>query len=707
MPKTLQFRRGTTSELSTEAGAVGELFVDTTKKTVVVMDGSTAGGTPLAKESALSSYAPLSSPTFSGTVTVAGTLATNQTTFNLANTTATTLNLGGAATSITIGATTGTITFRNAGSIFSSTSYLKVPVGTDAQRPGSPSAGMVRYNSDSGSFEGYGTAWASLGGVKSVDGLTYIVAESSPGASNDELEFYAATGSLTSTKVGGWNQTRLLVNTDLTVDTDTLHVDSTNNRVGIGTSSPQFVLDVVGTPRFHGLRLADPGFDNLASLSFYDSIGYTGGINQTSSGAPANAGLMSIVTTALSFNVGGSERGRILSSGFWGIGTSNPTVQLEVAGVTKITNATDSSSTSTGSLIVSGGVGIAKSLYVGTNLVVTGNLTVNGTTTTVNSTTLTVDDKNIELGSVTSPDNTTADGGGITLKGATDKTFNWVNSTLAWTSSEHLDLASGKEYYINGTSVLNSTTLGSGVTSSSLTSVGTLSSLTVSGDLTIDTNTLKVDSANNRVGIGTTIPDTLLHVYTATVDGQLAKFQSTQFNSYISTTNGYFGWTALGAAETNGWVGSINEHPFHIKSNNTDRIVIASTGEVTISNPTIITTNSSSNALRITQTGSGNAFVVEDSANPDTTPFVINATGNVGIGNSSPTEKLDVTGNIKSSGTMTAKNVVASNGMIVQATTVTESFEVAAGYNAMAVGPITIAAGVTVTVPAGSRWLIL
>ena len=110
------------------------------------------------------------------------------------------------------------------------------------------------------------------------------------------------------------------------------------------------------------------------------------------------------------------------------------------------------------------------------NVTVGGNLTVNGTTTTVNSTTVTVDDKNIELGAVASPDDTTADGGGITLKGATDKTFNWVNATDSWTSSEHLDLASGKSYYINGTQVLSGTALGSGITSSSLTSVGTITS---------------------------------------------------------------------------------------------------------------------------------------------------------------------------------------------------------------------------------------
>ena len=67
------------------------------------------------------------------------------------------------------------------------------------------------------------------------------------------------------------------------------------------------------------------------------------------------------------------------------------------------------------------------------NVTITGDLTVSGATTTVESTTVTIDDKNIELGSVASPSNTTADGGGITLKGATDKTIKWINSTGSWT----------------------------------------------------------------------------------------------------------------------------------------------------------------------------------------------------------------------------------------------------------------------------------
>jgi hypothetical protein len=71
---------------------------------------------------------------------------------------------------------------------------------------------------------------------------------------------------------------------------------------------------------------------------------------------------------------------------------------------------------------------------------ITGDLTVSGTTTTIESTTVTVDDKNIELGSVATPTDTTADGGGITLKGATDKTINWVNSTGYWTFSEGIEV---------------------------------------------------------------------------------------------------------------------------------------------------------------------------------------------------------------------------------------------------------------------------
>ena len=80
------------------------------------------------------------------------------------------------------------------------------------------------------------------------------------------------------------------------------------------------------------------------------------------------------------------------------------------------------------------------------NLTVGGNFTVNGTTTTIDTTTLTVEDKNIEIGKVTTPTDTTADGGGITLKGATDKTFNWLDATDSWTSSENIAIPDNKKF---------------------------------------------------------------------------------------------------------------------------------------------------------------------------------------------------------------------------------------------------------------------
>lgn len=95
----------------------------------------------------------------------------------------------------------------------------------------------------------------------------------------------------------------------------------------------------------------------------------------------------------------------------------------------------------------------------GTSLVLSGGLTVNGTTTTLNSTTLDILDKNIVLGNVTTPSEVTADGGGITLRSVSDRLFTYVASTTAWTSSENLNLASGKVLKINGTTVLSATAI--------------------------------------------------------------------------------------------------------------------------------------------------------------------------------------------------------------------------------------------------------
>ena len=66
------------------------------------------------------------------------------------------------------------------------------------------------------------------------------------------------------------------------------------------------------------------------------------------------------------------------------------------------------------------------------DLTVGGDLLVSGSTTTIDTANLLVEDKNVILGNVSSPSDTTADGGGITLKGASDYTINWTNSTNSW-----------------------------------------------------------------------------------------------------------------------------------------------------------------------------------------------------------------------------------------------------------------------------------
>lgn len=192
-----------------------------------------------------------------------------------------------------------------------------------------------------------------------------------------------------------------------------------------------------------------------------------------SAGAPST-----LAPSELAFNENANDRKLYYGLGDDGDGTSSSVIAIggDGAFTTLDTAQTISGNkTFTGTVDLSGAT-LSGNTTFSNNLVVTGNLTVDGTTTTVNSTTVAVDDKNLELGSVDTPTDNTADGGGITLKGSTDHTIIWTNSTDSWDFSEHVNAASGKEFKIAGTSVLSSSTLGSGVTASSLTSVGTLTS---------------------------------------------------------------------------------------------------------------------------------------------------------------------------------------------------------------------------------------
>ena len=203
-------------------------------------------------------------------------------------------------------------------------------------------------------------------------------------------------------------------------------------------------------------------------------------------------------------------------------------------------------------------------------LTLSGDLTVNGTTSTVSSTTITVLDKNIEIGKLSTPTDTTADGGGITLKGATDKTILWTDSTDSWDFNQHVNAATGKEFKVNNASVLSATTLGATVVGSSLTSVGTLAGLDLAGMLTEHvtvtagklSDNLNLDLANGNAFLFTTQE-------TTTATPNLRYNGSTTLNSKMAvgdvitvtiiTTAAAAAFSAQltidGAAVTENWVG--------------------------------------------------------------------------------------------------------------------------------------------------------
>jgi hypothetical protein len=159
---------------------------------------------------------------------------------------------------------------------------------------------------------------------------------------------------------------------------------------------------------------------------------------------------------------------------------------------------------------------------IGGNLTIEGNLTVNGDVVTVNTSVMTIEDKNVVLARQTgvTPTDSAAAGGGIILQGASSHVFLWhdvgqaaqaasagalsdgYNDALpplasqAWTSTEHINLVSGKEFKIDGVTVLSATALGASITSiPGVTSFGAQTQLTVD-DLFFNDAAIEVTAAN-------------------------------------------------------------------------------------------------------------------------------------------------------------------------------------------------------------------
>ena len=282
-------------------------------------------------------------------------------------------------------------------------------------------------------------------------------------------------------------------------------------------------------------------------------------------------------------------------------------------------------------------------------VIVLGNLQVDGTQTTVNSTTMTVDDKNIVIGQGAAND-AAADGGGITLESSAggNKTWNWVDATDSWTSSENIDIASGKVFKINTTSVLSNDTLGSGVVNSRLTSVGTLEHLKVnSGITTLSGSIITGVTTITQLQVGTT-GQTLVGITTIldednmSSDSAAALATQQSIKKYVDDrTPGGPGGAALAVSADSGSNESIdlNTEVLDIEGTSNEIETVTGTNKVIIGLPDNVTIG---NDLTVTSNAGIGSLAVSGIS---TFTSSINVTGvgsSVGIGTTNPTQKLEV-----------------------------------------------------------------
>lgn len=105
---------------------------------------------------------------------------------------------------------------------------IQIPAGSEAQRPVLPQAGMIRFNSTVNIYEGYnGLQWIQLGGITDIDRNTYIVPESSPGANDNTIYFYANGQLAASLSSSTFSVNKIQVD-NIEIDGNVIRTTSTN-----------------------------------------------------------------------------------------------------------------------------------------------------------------------------------------------------------------------------------------------------------------------------------------------------------------------------------------------------------------------------------------------------------------------------------------------------------------------------------------------
>lgn len=557
------------------------------------------------------------------------------------------------------------------------------------------------------------------------------------GLTTGTLNIAAAGTGATTINLGHTNATLNIVGTiDLPIiSAVALGTNASGVVAAAATSGTGSTIILQGSP-----TITQPTIDSIINTSTSTAATYFNGITtgSISTGSGLTTGSYSIANgTAIA---GGSVN---IASG---AGTGNKTVAIgtsATSGTTAITIGSNSGATST--------IALNGTVTVG------GDMTINGTLTTINSNSLTIDDKNIELGSVTAGtvsttgtvgsitgtgpwtatitgmtdtadlvvgsaisatngtgslgasgtyivasivSNTsitytatggttptagtvtnitttgatdiTANGGGVILKGTTDKTILWDSTNTNWTSSEHLNLVTGKVFKINNVQVLSNTAV-LGITPSVLANGFSIAGGTTSKTLTVS-NTITLagtDGSSLNIGSGGTLGSAAFTASTAYISSTVmttlgdilyggASGAATRLAGNTTTTRSFLGQTGDG---TN------SAAPSWTSSTGTGNVVLATSA--TLTTPTIDTINISGAAVAAAlwnttlTTGSASiAGALTTGSVNIATGTAFNGTVNIATGAGTVNKTINI-GTASTSGT-TAINLGSSAGAITQ-----------------------------------------
>jgi hypothetical protein len=519
----------------------------------------------------------------------------------------------------------------------SGTNALVIPSGTSAQQ-GPAVQGAIRLNSTTSQFEGYsGSNWSSLGGVRSVDGLTYIIAESSPGASDDTLHFYAATGAATNIQVATLDATKLAVLQTTASSSTTTGALTVAGGVGIAGN-----LYIGGNLVLAGTETS------IGSVTFQNGLTLSGNTTPGTEYFTINDG------TTTKFQVDSANGNTSIAGTLSVTGTSNYTGNATFGGTLGVTGAATFSST------VSGGATTLTSLSVTNNTTVGGTLGVTGASTLAALSATT--------GSFSS---TLASTGDFSV--ATNK-FNVVaasgNTSIAGTL-----VTTGAGSFNSTLGVTGATTLSStlGVTGAATFS----STVDIAGNLAINTNKFNVTAASGNTSIAgtlgvtgaTTLSSTLGVTGATTLSSTLGVTGAATFSSTVSSlgdfsvaTNKFTVSSSTGNTQVAGTLGVTGDISVNVNKFN----VTAASGNTSIAGTLTVTgTGSFSSTVNM---NSQNITNLADPVNPQdaaTKSYVDAARSGLDV---KASVRASSTGNLTLSGTQTVDGValVAGDRILVK-----------------------------------------